>query len=258
MAHVRAATVERVEPVLATGRGVSWGAISAGVVFAVVTQMLLSLLGAGIGLASIEPGEQGAGAAKALGIGAAAWWVVSALVSMYAGGWMAARLSDSERLSDGVYHGILMWCVSTLVSVMLLTSAVGGILGGTMGFVGKAFGVGSQQAQATGGAGQALERAAERQGINVDAIQSRAQQGDLAGAARSLGEQTQRAAGGPEATQRAEARATQAADTAADVGGAAFLIALAALLIGAVSAGFGGRVGYYRAVRLATVTGTTL
>ena len=36
--------------------GVSWGAVLAGVAFALIVQLLLSLLGIGIGIATLDPG----------------------------------------------------------------------------------------------------------------------------------------------------------------------------------------------------------
>jgi hypothetical protein len=51
-------------------RRVSWAAIFAGVIFTVVIQLLLTLLGVGIGAATVEPLQQ-AQPGKGVGIGAA-------------------------------------------------------------------------------------------------------------------------------------------------------------------------------------------
>src|SRR5678816_126993 len=76
-------------------RRVSWGAVFGGVVIALITQLLLSMLGIGIGVATIEPISGDTPTAAAFSISAAVWWTVSGIVSAYVGGWVAARLSGA-------------------------------------------------------------------------------------------------------------------------------------------------------------------
>src|SRR2546421_10345994 len=65
-------------------KGISWGAIFAGVVIALAVQIVLSLLGIGIGASTIDPlNQQNPG--KGLGIGAAVWFVISSLIATFAG-----------------------------------------------------------------------------------------------------------------------------------------------------------------------------
>jgi len=52
-------TVGVAAPLTASLRRVSWGAILAGVVVALAVQVLLAMLGAAIGLATIEPTQAG-------------------------------------------------------------------------------------------------------------------------------------------------------------------------------------------------------
>ena len=55
---------------------ISWGAIFAGTVLAIVLQLALSLLGLGIGLGTIDPlTEQNP--MSGIGTGAAIWWIVT-------------------------------------------------------------------------------------------------------------------------------------------------------------------------------------
>ena len=76
----RGTTVDRVSSYAAAVKRVSWGAVFAGTVIAIVTQVLLGLLGVGIGIASVDPATATSETGKAFGIGMAIWWVVSSLI----------------------------------------------------------------------------------------------------------------------------------------------------------------------------------
>jgi hypothetical protein len=116
------------------GAGISWGAVFAGTVVALVTHLLLTLLGLSVGLGVIGPAE---GALAEIGIGAAIWWSVSALIALFAGGWVAGRLAAIPRATSGVLHGIVTWGFVTVLSIYLMTTAVGSLIGGGLGLVGR-------------------------------------------------------------------------------------------------------------------------
>ncbi len=107
---------------------ISWSAVFAGVLIATLTQILLTLLGLGIGLGTIDPVEE-TNPTAGLGTGSAIWYIVSSLISLFLGGWVAGRLASAPRLFDGIIHGILTWCVATLLMIYLLTTAIGNIIG---------------------------------------------------------------------------------------------------------------------------------
>lgn len=109
---------------------VSWGAVLAGVVLALVVQFLLNMLGIGIGIATLDPGAGDNPAASTFSIVAGLWFLVSGIVAAYAGGYIAGRLSGSSFGSTAALHGVTSWAAATLVVMYLLTSAVGGIIGG--------------------------------------------------------------------------------------------------------------------------------
>ena len=113
---------------------ISWSAVFAGVLVAIVTQMLLTLLGIGVGLGSIDPVEE-SNPTAGLGIGTAIWYAVSSLLSLFAGGWVAGRLASTPRLFDGVIHGVLTWSLVTLFTIYLLTTTIGRIVGGVSSLV---------------------------------------------------------------------------------------------------------------------------
>jgi hypothetical protein len=98
--------------------------------------MLLSLLGVGIGFGSIDPMDE-AKPLQGLGTGALIWWVISNLIAVFAGAFMAAKLTNVRYKSSGMYHGILAWSLYTLVSFWIMTTTVGGIVSGVGGVVSK-------------------------------------------------------------------------------------------------------------------------
>jgi hypothetical protein len=119
----------------ATLKRISWGAIFAGAVTVLAIQLALNVLGISIGAAVFEP-RQG-DSLSGMGLGAGIWLVVSALVALFAGGWVAGRLSGIPNRTDGMLHGFVTWGVATLVFAFLLTTAVGNMIGGAAGILGR-------------------------------------------------------------------------------------------------------------------------
>ncbi|HET9503768.1 MAG TPA: hypothetical protein VFO93_09510 [Hymenobacter sp.] len=192
-------------PVVALKR-ISWGAILAGAVLALVLQLALSLLGLGIGLGTIDPlTEQDPMAG--IGVGAAIWWVVSMLISLYLGASVAGRLAGMPRPTDGLLHGLLTWSVVTLFTFYLLTTAVGRIIGGVTGVAGRALsGVGSGIAAVAPQAGEAIKGELKERGIDLN---------DVKREARLLLRQTGKAELSPEALERQAKTAGREAKDAA-------------------------------------------
>lgn len=134
MEHQSLVTERPIRPFAFINR-ISWSAVLAGVLIAIVTQMLLSLLGLGIGLGTIDPVEE-KNPTDGLGIGSAIWYIVSSLLSLFVGGWVAGRLASAPRLFDGIIHGVLTWCLVTLLTIYFLTTTLGSIIGGAGQLVG--------------------------------------------------------------------------------------------------------------------------
>jgi len=162
---------------MAVVRRISWGAVFAGLVIVMVTQLTLGILGIGIGLSAVNLQDNQPD--QAVQIGALVWLVFTALVSLFLGGHVAARLAGVPRREDSCWHGILTWSAQTIATVLLLTTAVGGALGGMMGLLGQGMSGGghgfaaiaSQEGMGSmGGVGEAVEQITGRSGINWDAI----------------------------------------------------------------------------------------
>jgi len=119
---------------------VSWGAIFAGAVTALVTQVIVNLVGVGVGLASVGTTAADNPSASTVSMGAGIWFVASGIVASLTGGLIAGRLSGKPLPGAAALHGLVSWAVTTLVVLYLLTSAASGIVGGTLGTVSSALG----------------------------------------------------------------------------------------------------------------------
>ncbi|MFB0492972.1 hypothetical protein ABIE45_005558 [Methylobacterium sp. OAE515] len=119
---------------------VSWGAIFAGAVTALVTQVVVNLVGVGVGLASVGTNSADNPAASSVSLGAGIWFVASGIVASLAGGAIAGRLSGKPLPGAAALHGLVSWAVTTLVVLYLLTSAASGLIGGTLSTVSGALG----------------------------------------------------------------------------------------------------------------------
>lgn len=143
-----AADSEIIEP--ASLARVSWGAIFAGAVIAVALTALLSLLGAGIGLGSLDlaEGDGVSGAPKATLV----WWAVTSILATGIGAFVAARLAGIPRGMTGALHGLAVWSVTTLLTLWLATSAAGMVLGAASSVVNTTARVTSGAVTTVGGA----------------------------------------------------------------------------------------------------------
>ena len=260
---------------------VSWSAVLAGVVVALVTQLILNLIGIGIGASTLDPTGGAAENPTATGfsIGAGIWWAVSGILASLAGGYAAGRLAGRPQESTAAWHGLTAWAFTTLLIFYLLTSTVGGIIGGAYRTVANAAGniattagsaaqTAAAQAtdpfasiergvrDATGGndpaalrdtavaamravltgdqnqAQQARDRAAQAlaQAQNIPIEQARTQVQQYEQQYRQAVETTRR-------------EAAEAADVAASAVATGALFGAIALILGAIAAWFGGRMG---------------
>ncbi len=179
----------RAEPLAATAmtrpvglasyvRHMSWGAVFAGMVIAVVLQLVLSLIGTAIGLSTLDPLRyNGSPDPSSFGIGAAIWWVVTSIAALYAGGWVAGHLAGSPEKTDSMLHGLLAWGLATILTVYLLASMIGSAISGGASAVGAtARMAGNGVAAAAGPVADMAQRQFESSGISLDDIKMQARQ----------------------------------------------------------------------------------
>lgn len=108
---------------------INWGAIIAGGLLALSVSLLLNLLGLGFGFSAVDPLHDDQ-PLKGIGTGSIIWLVLSNLISVFAGAWVAGRFAGFVDNKDGGLHGIMTWALYTFVSLIFLTSAVSGIVSG--------------------------------------------------------------------------------------------------------------------------------
>ena len=147
---------------------IAWGALFGGVIIAVAVQLLLSLLGAGIGLGTVNVNAGTTPSASGLGIGAGLWWIISSCVALFVGGYASAWMAGISTRFDGILHGLVTWGMATLLTIYLLSSAVGSVVGG--GFSA----LGSVTSAAGSGVSSAAKPLAQAAGISPDMVQQQA------------------------------------------------------------------------------------
>ena len=115
---------------------VHWGAVAAGVIVMMSGQILLTLLGAGLG-ASFDAGRGDTLSGETIAWAAYAWWAISGIASAFAGGWTAGWVAGSHPSVDrieGSFQGFLTWGAATLlVGVVVLGLASGSLLASRVG-----------------------------------------------------------------------------------------------------------------------------
>ncbi len=256
---------------------------------ALVVQVLLTMLGVGIGIATLDPGTGDNPAASTFSITAGIWYAVSGIIAAFIGGYIAARLSGRTVPTTGALHGLTTWAFTTLLVLYLLSTAVGTIVGGAFSGLASALGGLGQtvaqtagpaiatadpleaiesQVRATGNDPEALNTAAVNAvrglltGDPASADQARQQAADALARARGIPtdqamqqvnqiEQQYR-----QTVDQAQQAATEAADTAASVVSTSALSAFVALVLGAIASWFGGRSGVVHPVVVDRVVST--
>jgi len=99
---------------------VRWAAVLTGLVVALLTVALLSVLGVAIGFTTITPGD----IAGTLGSGTGVWSAISILIALVVGGWTAARTAAVPGRANGALNGAMVWVAMTLLVFALLGSGI--------------------------------------------------------------------------------------------------------------------------------------
>ena len=99
---------------------IRWGPIIAGIFVAIATQLILSALGAAIGL---TVGASGG----AIGVGI--WSIISLLIALFIGSWVAAAGCSPMNKKTALLHGLILWATTLAISAWLLASGVSGAFG---------------------------------------------------------------------------------------------------------------------------------
>lgn len=127
-------------------RHVSWGAIFAGLSIAIALQILLGFLGIGLGFSMLDPTDP-VGGFRSWGIGTGIYFVLTQVLSLFAGGYIAVRLAPARGDQTAVFHGLSIWALATILGVWLGGTAIGAAVGGMSSVISA---IGSGTAQAVG------------------------------------------------------------------------------------------------------------
>jgi predicted nucleic acid-binding protein len=265
---------------------ISWGAVIAGAVVAVIVGLMLNVLGVAVGASAVDVMDRDTPTGTTFGVVGGLWLLAANLIGLGVGGYIAARFSGTADDTDGVLHGLSVWGVGYLLSAVLLGNIIAGttstaMQGASSILGGAAQGAGQAASAAAGPAAQQVdprqlvERArtalqtggdparmtSEQRNAEIGTLVTRrVTAGNLAQGDRDRLNQLVAAEYGipPEEAQRriqqveeqatrtaqeAERRAREAADAAATAGATAAYYAFAAMLLGAVAAVLGARVG---------------
>lgn len=123
---------------------VSWGAIIAGAVIAVALMVFFTIFGIGIGASIIDP-QFDQNPVEGMSVSAGIYLVITQLIALGAGGFVAARMAGIPRTVSSLLHGASVWAVTTVflawasvVGAGAMFGAAGSLLSGTASSVASA------------------------------------------------------------------------------------------------------------------------
>jgi len=119
--------------------GWTWSAVLAGVFTSLVVQILLVMLGFGIGLLAVEVPTADAASATS-GHLAFVWWAVSGIIAAFAGGAVAAANAPDQSDPGRVGHALAAWAVATVVVVGASALTAGSIANVASNLAGPSYG----------------------------------------------------------------------------------------------------------------------
>lgn len=143
---------------------VSWGSVLAGSAIALVTYLVLSVLGTAIGASAVDAMQAG-NPLSGFGTGAGIWLFVSTLLAIGVGAFVAGRTAPDR----GGLHGILSWTITTLLTTWLLAALATSVVGAAGNVVGKGLSAaGSGIAAVAPGISDSVKQQLNEQGISLD------------------------------------------------------------------------------------------
>jgi hypothetical protein len=163
MARSLQASTERSLFTEAVSSAVSWPAIFAGTFAAVALSIVLTSLGAGLGLTTISAWPNSGASITTFTISAGIGLIVVQWLSSALGGFITGRLRTKwtgvhthEVFFRDTAHGFLSWALATIVGTVLLAAAASSIVGGGVRAASTVAG-GAAQAATSGVSGYAVD-----------------------------------------------------------------------------------------------------
>ncbi|HEV2074592.1 MAG TPA: hypothetical protein VGR29_13260 [Thermomicrobiales bacterium] len=104
---------------------VQFGPIVAGILTAIASMLVLTVLGLAIGASALEPREVGEG----VGTAATIWGIASAIISFFLGGWVAAKTAAVAGVGSGMINGFIVGAGILALVLWLVGSGLGAAIG---------------------------------------------------------------------------------------------------------------------------------
>lgn len=127
----------------------SWAAVFGGLTAAMALQVLFMMLGAGLGFAIYRP-ITSENPIEDFSAGAVVIQGISAVFSLWFGGWIAGRFTPLVSRAAGALHGFLVWCAATVAGVVVVSVGAGWIVGDLTKMVGSGLSAAGKVVEATG------------------------------------------------------------------------------------------------------------
>lgn len=108
---------------------VRWGPVLAGLAVAISSQLVLSGIGAAIGLTGIAGSGAPRSDADNVGTAVGIWSIISLFISLFLGGWITARACGPINRNTALLNGAILWASTLALSAWLLSSGVSGAFG---------------------------------------------------------------------------------------------------------------------------------
>lgn len=112
--------------------GFCWGAVLAGLTTAVGLDVFFAEVGLALNLGIIDRNDSGGAIAVANGIA----WVITGLVALFVGAWVAGRMATARTQLEGGLHGLAVWGAGAAAAVLLAIGSVGVAGSGMLSLVG--------------------------------------------------------------------------------------------------------------------------
>lgn len=174
------AQVDTADVVVPVFSRLSWGAVIAGTIITLMIQLALNLLGISFGLASWNPEDNaGEDTPRSFLTESAIWMGATTFFALFIGGWVAGHFAGVPDTTDGLLHGIMVWGVSMILTLLLLLTSVGRIVSSMSSLMGQGLHLLGEVTQGAAHiAGSAARGAAQAAGNIASAAGSDGQRAD--------------------------------------------------------------------------------